>query len=1074
MALGKALATGLRAATDAPKPKPKLTSQYTGMGAVTAGGAFLVAPEESQAGWAAKFARLGFYGSQKESGGLVLYTKEGQKVGDYEYWDEAFAEAMNQSNKLPESGAVIDAPTVTKAVESDYRGGHSAPIEPEYASMDDMSRTYPADIYSANGTRYYGDGQDFDQETMDIIQSVYRNPDAEVTIYRAVPRWAGDEIQVGDWVTPNINYARLHGEGLGEYKILKSKVKAGEIRTEGNSIHEFGYAGPLLDVPAIHPDAPKRLKAQGFDTEIPYYHSTEADIEEIDLQKVDIGFHVGTKAHANNRASGRAFFRDTPFNMGANIMPLYIKKGNVLELPDAISWNDSVKVLDILNEHLPTNVREKEEFIDMLDNAPFMKESVGESPLLPADYKEGDVVPSWSSSQQNKKLLKDINSFLRKEGYDTIRYKNSVESDIGRKSDPQTTNANALKTVSKNEVDDFDEFTFYHGTGAEATIRNEGFDLNKQGSETDHGFLGRGVYISDKAGATKYAKENSTGQGSLIGLKRAKGKYLQVFSKETEAASINDLMKALDKDSLRFSPREVRELRRKISSAPDKADDRLHISRLITEILEEKGYIGVDVFNPNRDLIEAVVFNPKNLRAADETLKVKEDQSLSYIVLDPKNVRSVHAQGLDFQTGKLLASGSPIGIAAVLGTSVYTSDSEAIPLSRAGKIVIQAYHGTPHKVDRFRSDKINTGEGAQAYGYGLYFADRRGVGAEYRDRLSKPYNDITGPTGQRGEAEFLGDLEFEANKAIEGIPEAEEFGGIMLVETLARQTFDAVLGRDDVGLALTKSDIDEKIKFFRKNRNEMADMQPFEVDVTIKLLERAKQFDIKVHKGNLYEVEIDAAPDELLDWDKPLNQQSKKVQDAVLAVRRQAAKATEADDEKLLDELFDGDPPKPEGPGFKESTLRMLGKQAYYRSAPDATTQKAASDALLKQGIKGIQFLDGVSRNKPLKDIKRKFLDELPEDADFDEVMELVEEGYFSPDMAEVLRALEADDYLGFDYPSQGISAAYGDNIGDYDPSQRLLDAIAATRTDLTRNYVVFDDKLINIITENDVLRGNQ
>ena len=88
--------------------------------------------------------------------------------------------------------------------------------------------------------------------------------------------------------------------------------------------------------------------------------------------------------------------------------------------------------------------------------------------------------------------------------------------------------------------------------------------------------------------------------------------------------------------------------------------------------------------------------------------------------------------------------------------------------------------------------------------------------------------------------------------------------------------------------------------------------------------------------------------------------------------------------------------------------------------------------------------------------------------------MELVKEGYFSPDMAEVLRALEADDYLGFDYPSQGISAAYGDNIGDYDPSQRLLDAIAATRTDLTRNYVVFDDKLINIITENDVLKGNQ
>ena len=35
----------------------------------------------------------------------------------------------------------------------------------------------------------------------------------------------------------------------------------------------------------------------------------------------------------------------------------------------------------------------------------------------------------------------------------------------------------------------------------------------------------------------------------------------------------------------------------------------------------------------------------------------------------------------------------------------------------------RAYHGTPHKVDRFRTDKIGTGEGAQAYGWGLYFAE---------------------------------------------------------------------------------------------------------------------------------------------------------------------------------------------------------------------------------------------------------------------------------------------------------------------------------------------------------------
>src|SRR5690606_1669981 len=36
-----------------------------------------------------------------------------------------------------------------------------------------------------------------------------------------------------------------------------------------------------------------------------------------------------------------------------------------------------------------------------------------------------------------------------------------------------------------------------------------------------------------------------------------------------------------------------------------------------------------------------------------------------------------------------------------------------------------AYHGTPHNVDRFSLQKIGTGEGAQVYGWGLYFANKR-------------------------------------------------------------------------------------------------------------------------------------------------------------------------------------------------------------------------------------------------------------------------------------------------------------------------------------------------------------
>jgi len=42
------------------------------------------------------------------------------------------------------------------------------------------------------------------------------------------------------------------------------------------------------------------------------------------------------------------------------------------------------------------------------------------------------------------------------------------------------------------------------------------------------------------------------------------------------------------------------------------------------------------------------------------------------------------------------------------------------------------YHGSPHKFDKFDSSKIGTGEGAQAYGHGLYLAESPDVAKSYQ------------------------------------------------------------------------------------------------------------------------------------------------------------------------------------------------------------------------------------------------------------------------------------------------------------------------------------------------------
>jgi hypothetical protein len=129
-----------------------------------------------------------------------------------------------------------------------YRGSHKAPSPDFGAPLHDLTgggQMYPADVYSAKATQLYGTGyQKADKEAFDLAKRIRGNPNAEVTMYRAVPK---DEkitkINEGDWVTLSKDYAKVHGESVlgNDYKIISEKVKAKELWTNADSIHEFGY-----------------------------------------------------------------------------------------------------------------------------------------------------------------------------------------------------------------------------------------------------------------------------------------------------------------------------------------------------------------------------------------------------------------------------------------------------------------------------------------------------------------------------------------------------------------------------------------------------------------------------------------------------------------------------------------------------------------------------------------------------------------------------------------------------------------------------------------------------------------
>ena len=75
----------------------------------------------------------------------------------------------------------------------------------------------------------------------------------------------------------------------------------------------------------------------------------------------------------------------------------------------------------------------------------------------------------------------------------------------------------------------------------------------------------------------------------------------------------------------------------------------------------------------------------------------------------------------------------------VMGGGVGTSAAMKAPTGQGGKdLAMNAWHGTPHEIEgNFSLGKVGTGEGAQAYGHGIYFAENPAVAQQYQKDISR-------------------------------------------------------------------------------------------------------------------------------------------------------------------------------------------------------------------------------------------------------------------------------------------------------------------------------------------------
>lgn len=85
-----------------------------------------------------------------------------------------------------------------------------------------------------------------------------------------------------------------------------------------------------------------------------------------------------------------------------------------------------------------------------------------------------------------------------------------------------------------------------------------------------------------------------------------------------------------------------------------------------------------------------------------------------------------------------------------------------------------AWHGSPFRFDRFSTENIGTGEGAQAFGWGLYFAGDKAVARYYRDMLTRNRGEDISDVKYRGRT-AMGWYEYWERRADMGGADSQKY-----------------------------------------------------------------------------------------------------------------------------------------------------------------------------------------------------------------------------------------------------------------------------------------------------------
>lgn len=338
--------------------------------------------------------------------------------------------------------------------------------------------------------------------------------------------------------------------------------------------------------------------------------------------------------------------------------------------------------------------------------------------------------------------------------------------------------------------------------------------------------------------------------------------------------------------------------------------------------------------------------------------------------------------------GVILPEGKMGKMAEVLGETGKVGKLGRIATGEPAKI--RAFHGSPHDFDRFDLGRIGTGEGAQAYGHGLYFAENEDVARQYKGLGSRRNLDYRVEGG--------GQIPAWIAQRIENGESPDTY----------IKDFKARIGEAEERVA-------SEAPQWWLDKERIPGLQSIVQD-----LERLKTGSKAKAPEHMYEVEINADPAQFLDWDAPLSQQGDVGRRTISAIPDPSGVLGDYDSiyKRALDA---GMTPADAADYAKSQAYEATGAHvmgALGRNNPKTT------ELLREQGIPGIKYLDQGSRDP----VKMKEL---------------------ADDLAQYREA-----------------AKHWEATGNTEKLKIANGQIAALekRLSRTRNYVVFDDKLISIV----------